>query len=187
VSGWQAWRREDDDHDGRRLATHPAHHGRGVPAAPDGDGRTTRARRRGPQAQAERQQGSRPSRSGAAVSTGAAGFEASASATSPTSRVTFVHAITSRSVPRTSARSGRARTLCSPAARDVPLPPPPRRLPPRSGSGSPRHGCVEGGREPLLSDRPGGLYTLATTKEGRRSRSGSCRRNSRAILPPFAG
>jgi len=24
VSGWQAWRREDDDHDGRRLATHPA-------------------------------------------------------------------------------------------------------------------------------------------------------------------
>ena len=32
----------------------------------------------------------------------------------------------------------------------------------------PGHGCVEGGREPLLSNRPGGLYTLATTEEGRR-------------------
>src|SRR5207253_9680800 len=51
----------------------PARQDTGIRGLPDRDGRPAKARRRGPQAQAERQPDARPSPSGTVVSTGAAG------------------------------------------------------------------------------------------------------------------
>ena len=80
-----------DDHDGRRLATHPSRHGRGVRGLPDRDEHAAEARRGRREAEAERRRGSRPPPSGTLATPRATGFggAAAASETPPTSRLTF--------------------------------------------------------------------------------------------------
>src|SRR2546426_11352145 len=107
----RAARREDNDHDARRLAMHPSHRGRGVRRLPKRDGRTAEARRGRHVAQTDRQQGARRPPSGT-VGTGSPRATGCGSAASAYERPPQASRLTNRFIVPDDSRVRAPRRSC---------------------------------------------------------------------------